>query len=453
MKMKKTLSLLTAAAMLAASMTSLTAFADDSAAALDAEKTIAVEVDKIYTATDLCPDGASYLKSISAWSAVDETAYSSYGVDFGDVTSYTTYAANGLNTELTFDAPVDGTYQLSLLTATNYWWQYPAVYVDGTSIANGTDGGYANRSELSSTIATFGDNKAGIAKAKLNLSEGENAIRLTSGGSYEGLTGLVAVKLTLLSKSTFTTDEVIKGDNITRGANRVSYCHAVDGGFMGTEYFTGEALEVFGSAENIGNHYNNYTDDTATYTLDVKTAGTYKVFVLGVNGVDTQLTYTDKNGVAETKVATTAWTSEYWNNAVFTGGGKSVYLMACEVELDATKYTVSLDNASNGNYFTDFVALGMKLVEEEAAEPTAIDGTVAVVKTFSGEAYEGEATALTATFEVPADTTIAKITVAEAADTTNAASADVTITGATTVVYGIVVDSIVTADALVAVAE
>ena len=33
MKMKKTLSLLTAAAMLAASMTSLTAFADDSAAA------------------------------------------------------------------------------------------------------------------------------------------------------------------------------------------------------------------------------------------------------------------------------------------------------------------------------------------------------------------------------------------------------------------------------------
>ncbi len=453
MKMKKMLSALTAAAMLAASMTSLCAYADDSAAALAAEKTIDAAVDTVYTAADLCPDGASYLKTNSTWSEVDSTNYSSFGVDFGDITSYTTYAVKGLNAELNFDAPVDGIYQINLLTATDYWWQYPAVYVGGTSVANGTDGGFANKSELASTIATFDGGKAAIAKAKVSLSEGDNAIRITSGGSYEGLTGLVAVKVTLLSKSTFTTDEIIKGDNITRGTGRASYCHTVAGGFTATDAYTGEIAEVFGDAANIGDKYNNYTDDTATYNLKVEKAGKYKVYVLGVNGVDTMLTYTDKNGTAATATATTAWTSEYWNNAVFTGGDKSVYAMACEVELEATTYTVSLDNASNGNYFTDFVALGMKLVEEASEEPTVIDGTIAVLKTFSGEAYEGEATALTATFEVPADTSVAKITVAEAADTTNAVSMDVVVTGATTVVYGIVVDSIVTADALTAFAE
>lgn len=391
MKTKKIAALTIAATMSFTAMSNVYAAAD---------KTLNMSLDTVYSASDLCPDGASYLNSITSWSDVNETVYESIGVDFGDVTSFTTYAVNGLNTELIVNASVDGIYQLNLLTVKGNWWMYPAVYLGENMVANGTDGGFINRDELSSTFATFNStNNVSVAKTKLTLSEGENKIKITGGGDYEGLTGLVAAKLTLLSKSTFTTDEIIKGDNITRGDGRASYCHTVNGGYTATDNFKGELAEVFGSAANIGDKYNNYTDDTATYKLNVTTPGRYKVYVLGTNGTDTQLTYTNESGHS---VSThTEWTGEYWNNAVFTAGNTNVFVMACEVELGAGKYTVSLDNYTNNNYFTDFVALGMKLMDSTPSKTLPTVAT-ANVGTFTNEGST-PASAFTGSFTVSED--------------------------------------------------
>ncbi len=199
--------------------------------------------------------------------------------------------------------------------------------------------------------------------------------------------------------------------------------------------------ELDGSTANFANVRcsNGSALDNAAYTSSVDLEpGVYTVLVrYSKKGRGATLTVGDTL-IMTAESASGAWTTTTVENVTVTEAAPLVW-----------------NAGASGTYDAIDTVLVYK-TGEYTPEPTSIDGTIAWVADFTGDAYEGEATALTATFDVPEDTTYESVTVAMAdgsASVTKTAEDGITIVTGGQVVYGIVVNSIVTADALTAVAQ
>jgi hypothetical protein len=127
---------------------------------------------------------------------------------------------------------------------------------------------------------------------------------------------------------------------------------------------------------------------------------------------------------------------------------------AANSEMTSTEFTVPAgstiiiynDTEYNSNLEMDYVA-----VKGEYVAPKEVDGVVDVAETFSGDKYDGEATALTATFDITG-ATVNTVTVTPDGEQVagEAQSQAIPATSETTLVYGIVVNKIVDKNAFTA---
>ena len=492
MKMKKTLSILTAAAMLAA--------ASVNAAALtwtQSGTTTVTEADGVYTVTQ--PAGSTDYVSANLYEILENVPEDLATADGTLTVSYDLYRPSDKKgsgdwfTDISTNTTVKGWTGGNAGTfgrISGYApWGNNFKLVPGTGATNGTTYQFSNaKDDTWNAVTVTVDLKEKTVKATMdddsseaydiNFPTGiENALYLNvlpgnTAGSTDAvlqLKNITAAYATPDPNATPTptpeptpvpeppvipddvtlhkypaTHEYVTNGNLCNGDTTATFLDGVD-----------ETVKAYFADPTNGNavdstliaNYKNYICGTGNGTHpSIKAtlgAGTHKLYYLGY-GNESAFTAT-MNGVSYTAGTGVEFIK---NNK----GTLKVY----EIEITLTEAVTDAEIVfdTTATWLPDMYSIVIaETTATTPAEPTSINGTIEVKKTFSGDAYEGEATALTATFAIPADTTVTTFTVSAADDATKSASATATFTGEATVVYGIVVDSIVTADALVAVAE
>lgn len=261
---------------------------------------------------------------------------------------------------------------------------YRLYYVGGSGTIGSVDAVGTDREVVAmSSQQQIADNLY-IYPIDLYLLEPYNGdIKFVANDNNSWLPDLYSVKI-VDGEPMKTQDDVITALNVTRASNRTNNNAPVTE-MSWNDAYNGSAKTIFGgNFENAGNVQLTYTDTTDYYYINVTNPGSYKMYILGATSKNTD--------VKISKIDGSVFTSYTVGNIVSDSVGSGLTLYEYEtVDFDETGfYKIELSKTATDSYYTNFIAAAF----EEVTEPEPIAPTAEITDIATSTAGDGKATAI-----------------------------------------------------------